>query len=108
MTMLSPLLTDQRSSSPATACRHRATRLQVIELDSSYNKDSHELLVDPGFDGGVAVGARRPRFATTATSHRAFGDKVSSATTASATGPRDIEWSEPQRAGAESRCAECQ
>jgi hypothetical protein len=65
---------------------------QLSMLASSYNRDSHELLVDSGFGGGVAVGARRPRLATTTTSYRALGDEVSApiacATRSRATGNR--------------------
>jgi len=55
----------------------------VVNFGSGYNEVSHELLADSGFGGGVAVGARRPEPATATASHRAFGDKVSSATTLS-------------------------
>jgi hypothetical protein len=63
------------------ACEEpRALELKVSVRGSSYNQNSNELLVDPSFGGGIALGVCRPRLAATATSHRAVGDEVSSAT----------------------------
>jgi len=52
----------------------------------SYNKTLNEILVDSGFGGGVAVGARSPGHVTTATSYRALGDQVSSTASRSTSG----------------------
>lgn len=48
---------------------------------SSYNKASHELLVDPGFGGSTALGTCCPKFVTTATSKCTLYDEVSAAST---------------------------
>lgn len=57
---------------------------------NSYNKAPNEILADSGFGGGAAVGAGRPGHATT-TSHRAFGDQVSSALGRSTSGSAIID-----------------
>ena len=83
-----------------TALCHPVLHLKTVILANSYNEASHELLVDPGVSGGVAVGARRPRLTAIAASYGAFGNEVSSAKTRSVS---DLQWTRPDGSGANDR-----